>query len=65
MQNKKGIGLVREWRLQVFRASGIRLNKKLHNQLKQRRGLSIDFLCLKASGYKPVFRGVISIQIVL
>ena len=27
--------------------------------MKQRRGLSSDFQCLKARGYKPFFRGVI------
>ena len=41
-----------------LRASKIRLDEDLTpQQLKQRRGLSTDFQCLKARGYKPFFRG--------
>ena len=41
-----------------LRASRIRLDEDLTpQQLKQRRGLSTDFQCLKARGYKPFFRG--------
>ena len=43
-----------------LRASGIRLDEDLTPaQMKQRRGLSTDFQCLKARGYKPFFRGVV------
>ena len=41
-----------------LRASKIRLDEDLTpQQLKQHWGLSIDFQCLKARGYKPFFRG--------
>ncbi|DBA77442.1 TPA: hypothetical protein ACH3X1_009272 [Trebouxia sp. C0004] len=37
----------------------IRLDEDLTpQQMKTRRGLSIDFQCLKSRGYKPFFRGV-------
>ena len=43
-----------------LRASGIRLDEDLTPaQMKQRRGLSTDFQCLKARGYKPFFRGLV------
>ena len=42
-----------------LRTAGIRLDEDLTPvQMKQRRGLSTDFQCLKARGYKPFFRGV-------
>ena len=41
-----------------LRATKIRLAEDLTpQQLKQRKGLSTDFQCLKARGYKPFFRG--------
>ena len=41
-----------------LRADCIRLDEDLTpQQTQQRRGLSADFQCLKARGYKPFFRG--------
>ena len=41
-----------------LRADRIRLDEDLTpQQMQQRRGLSTDFQCLKARGYKPFFRG--------
>ena len=41
-----------------LRADRIRLHEDLTpQQVQQRRGLSTDFQCLKARGYKPFFRG--------
>ena len=41
-----------------LRAARIRLDEDLTpQQVSQRKGLSTDFQCLKARGYKPVFRG--------
>ena len=43
-----------------LRAARIRLDEDLTpQQMKQRTGLSTDFQCLKARGYKPFFRGPI------
>ena len=41
-----------------LRAARIRLDEDLTpQQMQQRKGLSTDFQCLKARGYKPFFRG--------
>ena len=41
-----------------LRAVRIRLDEDLSlQQMQQRKGLSTDFQCLKARGYKPFFRG--------
>ncbi len=42
-----------------LRAMKVRLDEDLTpQQMKTRRGLSTDFQCLKARGYKPFFRGI-------
>ena len=41
-----------------LRAAGMRLDEDLTpQQMSQCKGLSTDFQCLKARGYKPFFRG--------
>ncbi|DBA82162.1 TPA: hypothetical protein ACH3X1_007149 [Trebouxia sp. C0004] len=49
-----------------LRASRIRLDEDLTpQQMQQRKGLSTDFLGLKIRGFKPFFRGVVGICMVL